>query len=88
MRGGVAPLRSSSREEHLKYIPPTARWTKINKNIVSLEVLELGKERFDAREDEVIVLRVLSAAEVRGYVEVSQKIKESTNFSSRSADTI
>ena len=52
-------------EEYPKHTPPTARWTKINRNIVSLEVLELGKERFDVREDEVIVLRVLSAAEVR-----------------------
>jgi len=42
---------------------------------VDPEALELGKERYEAREDFVIVLRVLSRDEVQGYAEVTQKLR-------------
>jgi hypothetical protein len=42
---------------------------------VNPEALEAGKERFEAREDFVIVLRVLSRDEVQGYAEVTQRIR-------------
>ncbi|KUJ09380.1 uncharacterized protein LY89DRAFT_285964 [Mollisia scopiformis] len=71
IREGVAPLKDSKKDG----IPPDARWTKISRKLVNPEALEAGKERFEAREDFVIVLRVLSRDEVQGYAEVTQRIR-------------
>jgi hypothetical protein len=68
---GVAPLKDKKKDG----IPPDARWTKISRKLVNPEALEAGKERFEAREDFVIVLRVLSSDEVQGYAEVTQRIR-------------
>jgi hypothetical protein len=75
IREGVAPLKDARKDG----VPPDARWTKINRKLVSLTALELGKERFEAREDFVIVLRVLSREEVQGYAEVTQIIRGKCN---------
>ncbi|KAJ5622277.1 hypothetical protein N7528_005509 [Penicillium herquei] len=48
-------------------IPSGAKWTKINRRLVSPAVLEAGKERFEERSDHVIVLRVLSKEEIEEY---------------------
>ncbi|KAJ5708305.1 hypothetical protein N7488_008106 [Penicillium malachiteum] len=48
-------------------IPSGARWTKINRRLVSPAALEAGKERFEERSDHVIVLRVLSKEEIEEY---------------------
>jgi zinc finger CCCH domain-containing protein 13 len=71
IREGVAPLKDAKKDG----IPPDARWTKISRKLVNPEALEAGKERFEAREDFVIVLRVLSRDEVQGYAEVTQRIR-------------
>ncbi|CZR62981.1 uncharacterized protein PAC_12878 [Phialocephala subalpina] len=71
IREGVAPLKDAKRDG----IPPDARWTKISRKLVNPEALEAGKERYEAREDFVIVLRVLSRDEVQGYAEVTQRIR-------------
>ncbi|PBP18946.1 hypothetical protein BUE80_DR010208, partial [Diplocarpon rosae] len=71
VREGVAPLKDAKKDG----IPPDARWTKISRKLVNPEALEAGKERFEAREDFVIVLRVLSRDEVQGYAEVTQRIR-------------
>lgn len=71
IREGVAPLKDAKKDG----IPPDARWTKISRKLVNPEALELGKERFEARDDFVIVLRVLSRDEVQGYAEVTQKLR-------------
>lgn len=71
IREGVAPLKDSKKDG----IPPDARWTKIARSLVNPEALELGKERFEARDDCVIVLRVLTKEEIQGYAEVTQKIR-------------
>jgi negative regulator of replication initiation len=42
---------------------------------VNPEALEAGKERYEAREDFVIVLRVLSRDEIQGYAEVTERIR-------------
>ena len=55
--------------------PNDARWTKISRKLVSPEALEAESERFEAQDDCVIVLRVLTHDEVRRYVEVTQRIK-------------
>jgi hypothetical protein len=76
LREGVAPLKDAKKDG----IPPDARWTKISRRLVNPEALSLGKERYEAREDFVIVLRVLSKDEVQGYAEVTQKIRGLSPF--------
>jgi len=71
IREGVAPLKNSKKDG----IPPDARWTKISRKLVNPEALELCKERFEARDDFVIVLRVLSRDEVQNYAEVTSQIR-------------
>jgi hypothetical protein len=78
IREGVAPLKDAKKDG----VPPDARWTKISRKLVNPEALEAGKERFEAREDFVIVLRVLSKDEVQGYAEVTQRIRGLSPFSS------
>ena len=62
VREGVAPLKDATK----KGIPPNARWTKIDRRLVSPAVLE-GQERYEERPDYVIVLRVLSKEEIHDY---------------------
>ncbi|KAK7918485.1 hypothetical protein PG985_010359 [Apiospora marii] len=57
-------------------IPPGARWTKINRKIVNPEALTIGKERFEERDDYVIVLRVLSKEEIQQYAEATARLRE------------
>ncbi|CZT40453.1 uncharacterized protein RSE6_00212 [Rhynchosporium secalis] len=71
IREGVAPLKDAKKDG----IPPDARWTKISRKLVNPAALEAGKERFEAREDFVIVLRVLSKEEVQGYADVTQHLR-------------
>ena len=71
IREGVAPLKDAKKDG----VPPDARWTKISRKLVNPEALEAGKERYEAREDFVIVLRVLSRDEVQTYAEVTEKIR-------------
>lgn len=72
IREGVAPLKDAKKKDG---IPPDARWTKISRKLVNPDALELGKERFEARDDFVIVLRVLTREEVQGYAEVTSKLR-------------
>lgn len=67
IREGVAPLKDAKKDG----VPPDARWTKISRKLVNPEALEIGKERFEAREDFVIVLRVLS----REYADATKRIR-------------
>ncbi|RDL37225.1 uncharacterized protein BP5553_04658 [Venustampulla echinocandica] len=71
IREGVASLKLNKKGR----VPPGARWTKISRKLVNPEALELGKERYEAREDFVIVLRVLSSDEVQSYADVTQRIR-------------
>jgi len=71
IREGVAPLKDAKKDG----VPPDARWTKISRKLVNPEALEAGKERYEAREDFVIVLRVLSRDEVQAYAEVTERIR-------------
>jgi hypothetical protein len=71
IREGVAPLKDAKKDG----VPPAARWTKISRKLVNPEALEAGKERYEAREDFVIVLRVLSRDEVQTYAEVTERIR-------------
>jgi len=64
IREGVAPHKN---DEKLKEVPSGARWTRISRKIVNPDALAVGKERFEVRDDFVIVLRVLSKEEIQAY---------------------
>ena len=71
VREGVAPLKDAGK----KGIPPSARWTKIDRRLVNPEALEAGNERFEERAEYVIVLRVLAKEEIEKYAEYTAKIR-------------
>ncbi|KAL8856869.1 MAG: hypothetical protein Q9178_006586 [Gyalolechia marmorata] len=72
VRPGVAPSEESRRS---KGIPPNARWTKIDRQLVNPEALERGRERFMERENYVVVLRVLIREEIEQYARETQRIR-------------
>ncbi|KAH7419495.1 hypothetical protein BKA64DRAFT_18953 [Cadophora sp. MPI-SDFR-AT-0126] len=63
-------------DEHGKEIPADAKWTKINRRLVSLEVLKQDGRRFEARPDFVAVLGVLSRAEIESLASRSHALRE------------
>ncbi|OAL39550.1 hypothetical protein AYO20_00947 [Fonsecaea nubica] len=71
-REGVAPLKDA----HKDGIPPNARWTKISRALVNPEALEKAHERFEERDDYVIVLRVVSREEITKLAEKTKEIRE------------
>ncbi|KXH45733.1 hypothetical protein CNYM01_04013 [Colletotrichum nymphaeae SA-01] len=73
IREGVAPHKD---DKKLREVPPGARWTKISRKIVNPEALTVGKERFEVRDDFVIVLRVLSKEEIQAYAAATQVLRE------------
>ncbi|KAH8171718.1 zinc finger protein dhhc domain containing protein [Sarocladium implicatum] len=73
IREGVAPHKE---DKKLKEVPAGARWTKISRRKVNPEALEFGKERFEVRDDFVIVLRVLSAEEIQAYATATQILRD------------
>lgn len=72
IREGVAPHKD---DKKLKEVPPGARWTKISRKVVNPEALTVGKERFEVRDDFVIVLRVLSKEEIQAYAAATQLLR-------------
>lgn len=70
-REGVAPLKQAGKEG----IPPGARWTKISRILVNPEALEKSHERYEEREDYVIVLRVLNRDEIEKLAEKTKEIR-------------
>jgi hypothetical protein len=70
-REGVAPLKDAGK----KGIPPGARWTKINRMLVNPAALEAAHERYEERDDYVIVLRVLSRDEIQKYADKTKEIR-------------
>ncbi|OAP54261.1 hypothetical protein AYL99_11362 [Fonsecaea erecta] len=72
VREGVATLRDLTKDG----IPAGARWTKIKRALVNPEALERCRERFEERDDSVIVLRVLSKKEIIKLAQLTQEIRE------------
>jgi rubredoxin len=72
IREGVAPHKE---DKKAKEVPPGARWTKISRKVVNPEALTIGKERFEVRDDFVIVLRVLSKEEIQAYAAATQVLR-------------
>ena len=56
-------------------VPPKAQFTKISRKVVCPEALELGHEKFEIKDDNVIVLRVLSRVEIDGYASRTKDIR-------------
>lgn len=72
IREGVSPHKSDRKTTD---IPQGARWTKISRTMVNPEALTIGKERFEVRDDSVIVLRVLSKDEIRAYASATAMLR-------------
>ncbi|VUC33147.1 unnamed protein product [Clonostachys rosea] len=73
IREGAAPHKE---DKKLKDAPAGARWTKISRKIVNPEALTVGKERFEVRDDFVIVLRVLNKEEIQAYATATQVLRD------------
>jgi hypothetical protein len=73
-REGVAPLKEAGKDGK-DGIPQGARWTKISRVLVNPEALEKAHERFEERDDYVIVLRVISREEIEKLAEKTQEIR-------------
>ncbi|KUI59879.1 hypothetical protein VP1G_07125 [Cytospora mali] len=73
VREGVAPHKDDKTKGN---VPPGARWTKISRKLVNPEALTIGKERFEVREDFVIVLRVLNKEEIEAYTAATAQLRE------------
>ncbi|KAI1392320.1 uncharacterized protein F4822DRAFT_125220 [Hypoxylon trugodes] len=71
IREGVAPHKDDKTK---KNVPPGARWTKVNRKLISPAALE-GKERFEVRDEFVIVLRVLSKEEIQEFATRTAQIR-------------
>jgi hypothetical protein len=74
-KAGTDELEAAHGAIGLHGIPPDAKWTKISRRLVNPEALDAGKERYEDRDDFVIVLRVLSRDEVQAYAEITQRIR-------------
>jgi hypothetical protein len=72
VREGVAPHKDDKTK---KDVPTGARWTKISRKMVNPEALKIGKERFEVRDDFVIVLRVLTKEEIQGYAAATATLR-------------
>ena len=72
VREGAAPHRD---DKKAKDVPNGAKWTKISRKIVNPEALTVGKERFEVRDDFVIVLRVLDKEEIQAYAAATQVLR-------------
>ncbi|KIW70637.1 hypothetical protein, variant [Phialophora macrospora] len=71
-REGVAPLKDAQKDG----IPPNARWTKISRALVNPEALEKAHERYEERDDYVIILRVVSREDIMKLAEKTKEIRE------------
>lgn len=71
-REGVALHKEDRRA---KDVPPGARWTKVSRTMINPEALTVGKERFEIRDDFVIILRVLNKDEIHAYAAATQILR-------------
>lgn len=73
IREGVAPLKDAKLKD--KNIPSGARWTKISRDLVNPQALSDAQERFEERQDCVIVLRVLTREEIEALARRTREIR-------------
>lgn len=72
-RATLPPLAPDSQGNE---IPPEAKWTKINRRLVSPEVLDQAHLRYEARPEFVAVLGILSRAEIQDLTARSHALRE------------
>ncbi|RBR06529.1 uncharacterized protein FIESC28_11007 [Fusarium coffeatum] len=84
IREGVAPHKE---DKKAREAPAGAKWTKISRKVVNPEALTIGKERFEVRDDFVIVLRVLSKEEIQAYASATQVLRERRRRDEDGGDT-
>jgi len=72
IREGVAPHKDDKTKQSA---PNGARWTKVARKLVNPDALTIGKERFEVRDDFVIVLRVLSREEIEAYTSATAQLR-------------
>ena len=77
VREGVAPHRDMPK----KAVPANARWTKINRKLVSPESLRQDGIRFNEYVDHVIVLKVMDLEEIEKYTRKTAEIREKRQLS-------
>jgi len=76
IREGVVSSKEAHKVDKSKAaFPPGAKWTKISRKMVNPEALAIGKERYEVRDDFVIVMRVLSKEEIVAYAEATAKLR-------------
>ena len=68
MRVGVAPHKKDVTKDQ------SARWTKIDRRLVNPAALE-GQERYEERNEFVIVLRVLTEEQIQAYANRTQELR-------------
>lgn len=83
-REGVAPLKQAGKEG----IPPGARWTKVSRILVNPEALQRAHERYEERDDYVIVLRVLSREEIEKLAEKTREIRGTYSYNQSCSRTL
>lgn len=81
VREAVAPLGDIEK----KGIPPNARWTKIDRRLVNPEALEIAHERYEERQDYVIVLRVLTKETIEKYALKTREIRATRGIPTESS---
>ena len=74
-REGVAPPKDKVPE-----VPAGARWTKISRSMVNPEALTIGEERFEVRDDFIIVLRILTKEEIQAYTAATMTLRRTLHF--------
>ncbi|TVY92753.1 hypothetical protein LAWI1_G002435 [Lachnellula willkommii] len=77
-RFGTSPRPDTSRlapDSYGNEIPSDAKWTKMARRLVSPEVLDQDRRRYEARPDFVAVLGILSRDEIEDYAVRSQALR-------------
>ncbi|KAK2795224.1 hypothetical protein FQN52_006154 [Onygenales sp. PD_12] len=69
VREGVAPLKDAVK----KGIPPGARWTKVDRKLITPAALE--GERYEERPDYIIILRVVTREEIEQFAIKTAEIR-------------
>ncbi|KAK0622630.1 hypothetical protein B0T14DRAFT_494255 [Immersiella caudata] len=81
-RWALPPPYSEGQERRLapdsqgREIPPSAKWTKIKRSLVSPEVLQRAGVRYEARPEFVAVLGILSKEQILEYSRQSAEIRQ------------
>ena len=74
IREGVAPL--DKEKAKTTGAPPDAKWTKIDRRLVNPDALDEAQERYEERDECVIVLRVLSKEEIQTLADRTRELRD------------